>query len=58
MWLSGIRTRYCLCEGAGSISSFAQGVKDLAMLQAVVKVTDVSWIGSCCGFGIGLQLQL
>ena len=40
-------------EDAGLIPCLAQGVKDLALLQAA---EDATWIWCCCG--IGWQLQL
>ena len=40
-----------------SLPGLAQWVKDLALLQAMVGVTDMARIWSCCGSGIGWQLQ-
>ena len=45
-------------EGVGSIPGLAQWVKDQALVQAEVWVTDVAQIPHCCGYSIGLQLQL
>ena len=45
-------------EDLGSIPGLTQWVKFLALLQAVVQVTDEAWIPHCCGCGIGRQLQL
>ena len=36
----------------------AQWVKDLALPQAAVKVTEVAPIQRCCGCGVGQQLQV
>ena len=33
LWLSRLRIWLCLCGGEGSVSSLAQWVKDLVMLQ-------------------------
>ena len=41
----------------GVILGLAQWVKGLALLGAVVLVTDAAWIWHCCGYGVGLQLQ-
>ena len=38
-------------EVAGSITGLTQWVKDLALLWAVMQVTDVAWIPRCCGIG-------
>ena len=47
-------------EDAGSIPGLAQRVKELALLQAVAKVTDAAqiWCGCGCGYSVGWQLQL
>ena len=42
----------------GSIPGLAQWVKDMALLCAVVYVTDTVWIQHCSGCGIDWQLQL
>lgn len=44
LWLSGLRTQHCLCEDVGSVPGLDLWVKDLMLLQAVVKVTDVAQI--------------
>ena len=43
-------------EDVGMIPDLAQWVKDLALLGAVVYVTDVAWIPHCCGCGVSLRL--
>jgi len=45
-------------EVVGLIPGIAQGVKDLALPQAVVWVADMARIWHCCGSGVGRQLQL
>ena len=41
---------------AGSIPGPSQWVKDLSLLQASAKITDVAQIQHCCGCGCGQQL--
>ena len=45
-------------KNADSIPGLAQGVRDLALLLAVVQVADMAQIPSCCDCGMGQQLQL
>ena len=45
-------------EDVGSIPGLTQWVKDLALLQAAMEVTDVARIWRCCGCGVGQQLHL
>ena len=45
-------------EDVGSVPDLDQWVKDPAFLQAMAQVADVAWILSCCGCGVGWQLQL
>ena len=41
------------CEDVGSIPGLTQWVKDLALLQAAMEVTDAARIWRCCGCGAG-----
>ena len=45
-------------EDAGLIPGLDQWVKDLVLPGAVVYVADAARIPSCCGCGVGQQLQL
>ena len=45
-------------EHVGLIPDPARQVKELALLGAVVSVTDEAQTWCCCGCGIGWQLQL
>ena len=40
------------------VQSLASFIKDLALLHAVVWVTNEAQIQRCCGCGVGQQLQL
>ena len=55
LWLSGLRTWYCLCEDAGLIHGLTQWVKDLALLPAAAYIADVAQIRCCHGCCIGLS---
>ena len=56
--LSRLRTLHSVHKDASSIPGLAQWFKDLALLQAAVKVADAGQILRCCGSNIGWQLQL
>ena len=45
-------------EGMGLLPGLAQWVEDLALPGAVVNTADSAQILSCCGCGLGRQLQL
>ena len=45
-------------EDTSSIPGLSQWVKDPALLQAAVQITDVARIWRGCGCGIGQELQL
>ena len=45
-------------EDVGWIPGFAQCVKDTALPQAMVLVTDMAQIPHCCDCGLGQQLWL
>ena len=58
LWFGGLRTQHSVREDRGLIPGTAQWVKDLALLQVAAQVTDAAQIQCCCGYGVGLQLQL
>ena len=56
--VSAVMNPTSIHEDVGSFPSLTQWVKDLAWLQAAVKVPDAAWIWCRCGRDIGQQLQL
>ena len=53
LWLSGLRTRHCLCEDVGLIPGITQWVKNLALPQAAAEVAGMAQIWCCGGWSIG-----
>ena len=47
-----------LVSDGSSILGLAQCARDLALPVSCGGVADMAWIISCCGCGIGQQLQL
>ena len=58
LWLNGLRTRPHVHEDAGLIPGLTQWVKCPLLPQAAVLAEDATRIPSCCGCGLGRQLQL
>ena len=54
-WLANLPRNHGV---VGSVPALAQWVEDPALPWAVVWVENVARIPSCCGSGIGWQLQL
>ena len=55
LWLSRFRTQCSGREDACSFPGLPESVKDLALPQAAVKVTDEEQIWHCCVCGVGLS---
>ena len=54
-WLRGLRTHHSVHADVGLIPGLAWWVKDPALPQMVVHVSDVAWIQDCHGCSIGLR---
>ena len=50
-----VETRHRVCEDTGWIPGLAPWVKEPALLQALVEVTNAAWIWHYCDYGIGLR---
>ena len=58
LWPCRLRTQRCVCKDVHLIPGLAQGVKDLALLKAVVCIANAVLILYCGGFWCWPQLQL